>query len=100
MGPGTCAVTKVQKKKLDVVEMRMARWMFGLWNHKAGQNRNERITGTTEMGEISKCRKVTEKTVLVGKRVMVIDVPRTRRPKAKGTLMYSNGWQSIEQSRT
>ena len=49
------------------------------WCHKAGQKGNERITGTTKVGEISKCRKVTEKTVLVGKRVMVIDVPRRRK---------------------
>ena len=27
----------------------------------------ERITGTTKVGKISKCRKVTEKTVLVGR---------------------------------
>ena len=55
---GTCAVKKAQEKKLDVVEMRMLRWMSGVT--KLDRIRSERIRGTTKVGEIypRKCRKV------------------------------------------
>ena len=38
--------------KLDVAEMRMLRWMSGVT--KLSRIRNERITGTPKVGEISK----------------------------------------------
>ena len=44
-------------EKLDVAEMRMLRWMFGV--PKLDKIKNERIRGMTEVGEIS--RKVHEK---------------------------------------
>lgn len=43
---------KAQEKKLDVAEMRMLRWMCGVT--KMDKIRNERIRGTTGVGEISK----------------------------------------------
>ena len=46
------AVKKAQEKKLDVAEMRMLRWMSGVT--KMDRIRNERIRGTTKVGEISK----------------------------------------------
>ena len=50
-GAETWAVKKAQEKKLDVAEMRMLRWMNGVT--KLDRIRNERIRGTTKMGEIS-----------------------------------------------
>ena len=44
----TCAVKKAQEKKLDVVEMRMLRWMNGV--AKLDRIRNEIIIGTTKVG--------------------------------------------------
>ena len=53
----TWAVKKAQEQKLDVVEMRMLRWMSGVT--KLDRIRNERIRGTPQVGTISKkCRKV------------------------------------------
>ena len=43
---------KAQEKKLDVAEMMMLRWMSGVT--KLDRIRNERIRGTTQVGEISK----------------------------------------------
>ena len=51
-GAETWAVKKAQAKKLDVAEMRMLRWMSGV--NKLDRIRNERIRGTTKMGEISR----------------------------------------------
>ena len=51
-GAETWAVKKAQEKKLDVAEMRMLRWMSGV--AKLDRIRNERIIGTTMVGEISK----------------------------------------------
>ena len=52
-GAETWAVKKAQEKKLDVTEMRMLlRWMNGV--AKLDRIRNERMRGTTKMGEISK----------------------------------------------
>ena len=49
-----------EEKKLDVAEMRISRWMCGLWSHKVVQNiRNKRIRGIREMGEI--CKQVQER---------------------------------------
>ena len=77
-GAETWAVKKAQEKKLDVAEMRMLRWISGVT--KMDRIRNERIRGTTKVGEISK--KVQESRLTwyghvlrredeyVGKRVM------------------------------
>ena len=82
-GAKTWAVKKAQEKKLDVAEMRMLRWMSGVT--KLDRIRNERIRGTTNVGEISK--KVQESRLkwyghllrregeYVGKRVMGMEVP-------------------------
>ena len=51
-GAETWAVKKAQEKKLDVAEMRMLRWMSGVT--EMDRIRNERIRGTTKVGEISK----------------------------------------------
>ena len=51
-GAETWAVKKAQEQKLDVAEMRMLRWMSGVT--KLDRIRNERIRGTTRVGEISK----------------------------------------------
>ena len=50
-GAETWAVKKAQEK-LDVAEMRMLRWMSGVT--KLDRIRNERIRGTTNVGEMSK----------------------------------------------
>ena len=79
----TWAVKKAHEKKLEVAEIRMLRWMSGVT--KLGRIRNERIRGTTKVGEISK--KVQESRLkwyghvsiredeYVGKRVMGMEVP-------------------------
>ena len=51
-GAETLAVKKAQEKKLDVAAMRMLRWMSGVT--KLDRIRNERIRGTTTVGEMSK----------------------------------------------
>ncbi len=51
-GAETWAVKKGHEKKLDVAEVRMLRWMSGVT--KMDRIRNERIRGTTKVGEISK----------------------------------------------
>ena len=50
-GAGTWALKKAQENKLEVAEMRMLRWMCGVT--KLDKIRNERITGTTKVGEIT-----------------------------------------------
>ena len=86
-GAESWAVKKAQEKKLDVAEMRMLRWMSGV--SKLDRIRNERIRGTTKVGEISK--KVQQSRLkwyghvlrredeYVGKRVMAVEVPGKRR---------------------
>ena len=86
-GAETWAVKKAQEKKLDVAEMRMLRWMSGVT--KLDRIGNERIRGTTKVGEISK--KVQESRLkwyghvlrreeeYVGKRVMAMEVPGKRK---------------------
>ena len=76
-----------KKKKLDVAEMRMLRWMSRV--KKMDRIRNERIRGSTKVGEIS--MKVQESRLkwygyvlrredeYVGKIVMVMAVPGKRR---------------------
>ena len=86
-GAETWAVKKAHEKKLDVAEMKMLRWMNGVT--KLDRIRNERIRGTTKMGEISK--KVQESRLkwyghvsrreneYVGNIVMGMEVPGKRR---------------------
>ena len=83
----TWAVKKAQEMKLEVVEMRMLRWMSGVT--KLDRIRNEIIIGITKVGEISK--KVQESRLKwyghvlrreekhAGKIVMLIEVPEKRR---------------------
>ena len=82
----TWAVKKAQEKKLDAAETRMLRWMSGVI--KLDRIRNERIRGTTKVGEISK--KVQESRLkwyghvsrrgeeYVGKIVMLMEVSGER----------------------
>ena len=51
-GADTLALKKAQEKKLEVAEMRMLRWMCRVT--KQDNIRNERIRGTTKVGEITK----------------------------------------------
>ena len=51
-GAETWALKKAQENKLEVAEMRMLRWMCGVT--KLDKIRNERIRGTTKVGEITK----------------------------------------------
>ena len=51
-GAETWALKKAQEKKLEVAEMRMLRWMCGVT--KLDKIRNEKIRGTTKVGEITK----------------------------------------------
>ena len=51
-GAETWALKKAQEKKLKVAEMRMLRWMCEVT--KLDKIRNERIRGTTKVGEITK----------------------------------------------
>ena len=51
-GADTWALKKAHEKKLEVAEMRMLRWMCGVT--KLDKIRNERIRGTTKVGEITK----------------------------------------------
>ena len=98
------------EKKLDVAEMRMLRWMSGVT--KLDRIRNERIRGTTKVGEISK--KVQESRLkeyghvlrreeeYVGKRVMAMEVPGKRRrgrPKRRWMDTIGNDLSEKELSR-
>ena len=51
-GAETWALKTAQDKKLEVAEMRMLRWMCGIT--KLDKIRNERLRGTTEVGDITK----------------------------------------------
>ena len=51
-GAETWALKKAQENKLEVAEMRMLRWMCGVT--KLDKIGNERIRGTTKVGEITK----------------------------------------------
>ena len=51
-GTETWALKKAQQNKLEVAEMRMLRWMCEVT--KQDKIRNERIRGTTKVGEITK----------------------------------------------
>ena len=61
-GAETWAVKKAQEKKLDVAEMMMLRWIIGVT--KLDRIRNERISGTSKVGEMSK--KVQESRLKYG----------------------------------
>ena len=97
-------MNKAQERKLDVAEMRMLRWMSGVT--KLERIRNEKIRGTTKVGEISK--KVQESRLkwyghvlrredeYVGKRVMAMEVPGERRrgrPKRRGWIASGTNFQ-------
>ena len=109
-GAENWAVKKAQEKKLDVAEMRMLRWMSGVT--KLDRIRNERIRGTTKVGEISK--KVQESRLkwyghvlrreeeYVGKIVMAMEVPGKRRrgrPKRRWMDTIGNNLSDKELSR-
>ena len=51
-GAETWVLKKAQERKLEVAEMRMLRWMCGVT--KLDKIINERIRGTTKVGEITK----------------------------------------------
>ena len=51
-GAETWALKTAQANKLEVAEIRMLRWMCGVT--KLDKIRNERIRGTTKVGEITK----------------------------------------------
>ena len=106
----TWSVKKAQEKKLDVAEMRMLRWMSGVT--KLDRIGNERIRGTTNVGEISK--KVQESRLkwyghvlrreddYVGKRVMAMEVAGKRRrgrPKRRWLDSIRNDLSERELSR-
>ena len=93
-GAETWALKKAQKKKLEVAEMRMLRWMCGVT--KLDKITNERIRGTTKVGKITK--KVQERRLkryghvmrrgahCVGRMAMVMKVHGRRKrgiPKRK-----------------
>ena len=109
-GAESWAVKKAQEKKLDVAEMMMLRWMSGVT--KLDRIRNERIRGTTKVGEISK--KVQESRLkwyghvlrredeYVGKRVMAMAVPGKRmrgRPNRRWLDSIRNDLSERELSR-
>ena len=90
----TWALKKAHENKLEVEEMRMLRWMCGVT--KLDKIRNERIRGTTKVGEIT--NKVQERRLkwywhvmrreehYVGRRAMVMRVQGRRkrgRPKRR-----------------
>ena len=95
----TWAVKNAQEMKLDVTKMRMLiRWMSEVT--KLDRIRNERIRGTTKVGEISK--KVEESRLKwyghvlrreeehVSKRVMEVPGKRRERPKRRWLDLYIN----------
>ncbi len=48
----TWTLKKAHERKFEVAEMRMLRWMCRIT--KLGKRRNERTSGTTKVGEITK----------------------------------------------
>ena len=62
------AVKKAQEKKLDSAEMRMFRWMSRVT--KLDRIRNERIRGTTKVGEIFKKVDCSSRRTLVYSRII------------------------------
>ena len=86
-GAETWALKKAQENKLEVAETRMLRWMCGVT--KLDKIRNERIRGTTKVGEITK--KVQGKRLkwyghvmrreehYVGRRAMIMKVQKEER---------------------
>ena len=93
-GAETWALKKAHDNKLEVAEMRMLRWMCGVT--KLDKIRNDRMRGTTKVGEITK--KVQERRLMwygnvmikeehyVGRRAMVMKVQGRRmrgRPKRR-----------------
>ena len=97
-GAETWALKKAQEKKLEVAEMRMLRWMCGVT--KLDKIRNERIRGTTKVGEITK--KVQERRLkwyghvmrreeyYVGRRAMEMKVQG--RKKRREEDLREDGW--------
>ena len=78
------ALKKAQENKLYVAEMRMLRWMCGVT--KLDKIRNERIRGTTKVGEITKERRLKwygnvmrREEHYVGRRAMVMKVQGRRK---------------------
>ena len=97
-GAETWALKKAQEKKLEVAEIRMLRWMCEVT--KLDKIRNERIRGTTKVGEITK--KAQERRLkwyghvmrreehYVGRRAMVMKV-QGRRKRGEKMVGQSKG---------
>ncbi|XP_068217884.1 uncharacterized protein [Palaemon carinicauda] len=91
-GAETWPMKKIFEKKMDVVEIRMLRWMAGIM--RLYKVRNDLERGTTKVTEVSK--KIQEKRLhwfghvmrrdpeYVGRRMLEVDVPGRRgRPKRR-----------------
>ena len=81
-GAETWAAKKAQENKSDLAEKRMLRWMCGVT--RMDRVRNERIRGTTKVGEISK--KMQNRTLkrdeeYVQKRLMRMDVEERKKER-------------------
>ena len=86
-GAETWPMKKTYERKMDVVEMRMLRWMTGIT--RLDRIRNDLVRGTTKVTEVSK--KIQEKRLnwfghvmrrnqeYVGRRMLEMDIPGRRR---------------------
>ena len=95
-GMETWALRKARENKLEVTEIKMLRWMCGVT--KVGEMGNERIRGTTKVGEIAK--KVEERRLkwyghvmrreehYVGRRAMEMKVQGRRKISLSADEVY------------
>ncbi|XP_066967704.1 uncharacterized protein [Macrobrachium rosenbergii] len=103
-GAETWPVKRVQEKKLDVVEMKMLRWMCG--GAKMDRIKNERIRGTTKVIELSKkaqetrlqwCGHVMRRgETYIGRRVMQMEMPGGRKPLPNCKILPSSTTEASE----
>ncbi|XP_013789330.1 uncharacterized protein LOC106473195 [Limulus polyphemus] len=80
------SIKKAQKKKLELAEMQMLRWMCGAT--RLDRIRNERIRGTTKVVEISKMRREDD---YIGKRVLDMEVEGRRKRGRPGRRLQWYG---------